>query len=69
MVQANSFDGAEHATVIPAFGTPMLDWPTDLFSDNASVADLEMVDYLLQCDPAFLPHTHHSEELCIQLAA
>ena len=69
MGQTHSFDDAEHATMIPATGVPMLDWPTDLFSDNANLADLAMVDFLFQCDPAFLARTQQSEELCIQIAA
>jgi hypothetical protein len=69
MGQVQSFDDAGYAIVTPAAGVPMLDWPRDLFSDNASPADLEMVDFLLQCDPAFLPHAQHSEDLSIQLAA
>ena len=40
MGQIHSFDEVEHATITPADGVPMLDWPGDLFSHNASVADL-----------------------------
>ncbi len=69
MSQAQSFDDVGYAIVTPAAGVPMLDWPSDLFGDNASPADLEMVDFLLQCDPAFLPHAQRSEDLSIQLAA
>jgi hypothetical protein len=69
MGQTHKFDAAEYTTVTPAAGVPMLDWPSDLFGDNASLADLMTMDYPLQCDPAFLPHAHHSEGLCIQLAA
>ena len=69
MGQAHSFDDAELASITPAGGVPMLDWPSDLFSDDASLTDLVTVDFLLQCDPAFLPHTQRSQELCMQLAA
>jgi hypothetical protein len=69
MGQAQSFDDAEFATIAPDAGVPMLDWPSDLFSDNASLTDLVTVDFLLQCDPAFLPHAQQSEEVWIQLAA
>jgi hypothetical protein len=31
---------------------PMLDWPTDLYGDNASLAEQVMVDFVLQCDPS-----------------
>jgi hypothetical protein len=30
---------------------PMLDWPADLFDDNATLPELVTVDFLLQCDP------------------
>ena len=69
MGQAHSFDDTGYAIVAPTAGVPMLDWPSDLFSDNASPADLEMVDFLLECEPAFLPHAQRSEDLSIQLAA
>ncbi|MGA3002333.1 MAG: hypothetical protein ABSE20_11435 [Acetobacteraceae bacterium] len=69
MGQTLSFDDAEHATITSAAGVPMLNWPSDLFSDNASLADLVTVDFLQQCDPAFLPHSRESEEFCVQLAA
>jgi hypothetical protein len=69
MGQTLSFDDAEHATMTPTVGVPMLDWSRDLFSDNASLADLVAVDFLLQCDSEFMPQPHQSEELCIQLAA
>jgi hypothetical protein len=69
MGQANSFVDTEHAIVAPAGGVPMLDWPSDLFADDAGLTDLAREDFLLQYDPAFLPHTQQSEELCIQLAA
>jgi len=69
MGQTHSFDDAEHATITPAAGVPMLDWPSDLFSDNARLADLVAVDFLLQCDSEFMPHSHQSEELYVQLAA
>lgn len=68
MGQAHSFVDTEHATITPAVGVPMLDWPSDLFSDSADLTDL---DLLPQCDPAFLPHPHSREgqDFCIQLAA
>jgi hypothetical protein len=68
MGQANSFD-AENAIITPAAGVPMLDWPSDLFSDEASLKELVTVDFLMPCAPAFLPHERQSEELDIQLAA
>jgi hypothetical protein len=69
MGQALSFDDIEYATVTPSAGVPMLDWPSDLFSDEASLAEQVTVDFLLQCDPAFLPHAQQAQELCISLAA
>jgi hypothetical protein len=69
MGQIHSLNEVEHATITPADGVPMLDWPSDLFSDNASAADLVTVDYLLPSDPEFLPFSRESQELCIQLAA
>jgi hypothetical protein len=68
MGQANSFD-AENANITPAAGVPMLDWPSDLFSDEASLKELVTVDFLMPCAPAFLPHEQQPEELDIQLAA
>jgi hypothetical protein len=69
MGQANSFDDAENAVISPAASVPMLDWPSDLFSDDASLKDLVAVDFLMQCEPAFLPCAQQAEELDIQLAA
>jgi hypothetical protein len=68
MVQVHSFDHAEYATITPAIGVPMLDWPSDLYSDDASLTDQVTVDFLMQCDSAFLPYKQQSES-CIQLAA
>jgi hypothetical protein len=53
----------------PSVGVPMLDWPSDLFSDNASLTDLATVDFVLQCDPGFMPYSHQSEQSYTQLAA
>jgi hypothetical protein len=47
----------------------MLDWPSDLFSDNASLAELVRVDFLLQCDPPCVPHARQSLEFYTQIAA
>ena len=69
MGQPKSFDDAENAIINPAAGVPMLDWPSDLFSDDASLKDLVTVDFLMQCEPAFLPHAQQPAELDIQLAA
>jgi hypothetical protein len=69
MSQAHSIDDAEFASIKPAAAVPMLDWPSDLFSDDASLTDLVTVDFLLQCDPSFLPHIHQGRDQCIQLAA
>jgi hypothetical protein len=69
MGQVHSFDEAEHVTNAPDAGVPTLDWPSDLFSDNASLTDLVTVDLLHQCEPEFMLHSHQSEELYIQLAA
>ena len=38
---------------------PTLDWPSDLFGDNATLPELVTVDFLLQCDPADGAHTSH----------
>ena len=69
MGQTLSFDDAEHAAMTPEAGVPMLDWPRDLFSDNASAAELVAVDFLQECDWESMPDTHKSEAFCIQLAA
>ena len=69
MGHAHSLDHAEYAAITPTTCVPMLDWPGDLFSDNASVTDPVNEDFVLECDPAFLPHAQPSKELCIQLAA
>ena len=69
MGQAQTFDDVGYAIVTPAAGVPMLDWPSDLFSDNASPMDLAAVDIVQQCDPEFTPHPHQNHELYIQLAA
>jgi hypothetical protein len=69
MGQAHSFDDAEYAIVKPPGGVPMLDWPSDLFSDDASLTDLATVDFMLQCDAEFMTHSDQSEELHILLAA
>jgi hypothetical protein len=69
MGQPHSLDDAEYATIIPSVGVPMLDWPSDLFSDNASLTDLASVDFLLQFDPEFMLHSRQSDYLYIQLAA
>jgi hypothetical protein len=37
---------------------PMLDWPSDLFSDNATVAELVETDFLMQCDSEANQTTH-----------
>ena len=37
---------------------PMLDWPSDLFSDNTTLDDLVTVDFVMQCDPGARPTTH-----------
>lgn len=42
---------------------PMLDWPSDLFSDNATLAELVQVDFLMQCNEptlAYRPRGHDS---------
>jgi hypothetical protein len=69
MGQTLSFDDTDHAGLAPNVGVPMLDWPSDLFTDDANLADLVTVDFLHQCDPAFLPRPQESRELCMQLAA
>ena len=69
MGQTHSFDDADYATITPSVGVPMLDWPSDLFSDNASLTDLATVDFVLQCDPGFMPYSHQSEQSYTQLAA
>lgn len=66
MGQSHSFDDAEHATTTPTTGVPMLDWPSDLFSDNISLTDLVTVDIAY---PGFLPPSQQIEEVCIQIAA
>lgn len=66
MGHSHSFDDAGYATVIPAVGVPMLDWPADLFGDDASLAELVAVDIV---HPAFLLYPHQTEELRIQIAA
>jgi len=38
---------------------PTLDWPVDLFGDNATLPELVTVDFLLQCDPVDGHHTSH----------
>ena len=42
----------------PPSAVPMLDWPVDLFSDNAVTDELVTVDFLMQCD-ADEAHTTH----------
>jgi hypothetical protein len=64
-----SFDDADHAAMTPAAGVPMLDWPSDLFSDNASATELVAVDFLQECDEEFMLDSHQSEEFYVQLAA
>jgi hypothetical protein len=69
MVQTHSSDDAEYAAITPDGGVPMLDWPSGLFSDEVSMTQLVAVDFLLQCDPEFVPHSYQSPELYAQLAA
>jgi hypothetical protein len=69
MGQIHSFDDAEYATITPANGVPMLDWPSDLFSDNANLTDQVTVDLLMQYDSELIPYTQQTEESCVQLAA
>jgi len=69
MGQPHSFDDAGYATITPSVGVPMLDWPSDLFSDNASLTDLATVDFMLQCDAEFMPYSHQIERSYGQLAA
>lgn len=49
MREAISFD--DSSTVTPGVGVPMLDWPSDLFCDEASAADLADVDVHCRCEP------------------
>jgi hypothetical protein len=65
MGQPHSFDDAEYAGIIPSVGVPTLDWPSDLFSDNASLSDLATVDFVY--DPEFVLELPQGEY--IQLAA
>lgn len=69
MRQAFSFDNTESSTIAPATGVPMLDWPSDLFSDEASAADLVSVDLLCQSDLFRVPHAHVAAEFYAQIAA
>jgi hypothetical protein len=65
MGQPHSFDDAGYAVITPSVGVPTLDWPSDLFSDNASPSDLATVDFV--CDPEFVLDLPPGEY--IQLAA
>ena len=51
MRKAFSFDDADPSAVAPGAGVPMLDWPNDLFRDEASATDLVNVDLHCQCEP------------------
>jgi hypothetical protein len=50
--------GARGREQVPG-GVPMLDWPADLFGDNATLPELVTVDFLLQCDEPANGHTSH----------
>jgi hypothetical protein len=43
---------------MPSKPVPMLDWPSDLFSDNANVDELVETDFLMQCDSLASLSTH-----------
>ena len=41
---------------------PMLDWPSNLFRDEATVGELVGVDFLMQCEPTSLPAATHGTD-------
>jgi hypothetical protein len=48
---------------------PMLDWPSDLYSDDASMVELMLEDWGLQYDPDVLSHGRASRGMRVQAAA
>ena len=42
---------------------PMLDWPADLYGDNASTSEQVMVDFVLQCDPSTFSRAHQQMDV------
>lgn len=48
---------------------PMLDWPSDLYSDNVGTAELMSEDWAIQCDSEALSHGWASSGLYVQAAA
>jgi hypothetical protein len=66
---APSFSNADYSIVGLIAGVPMLDWPSDLFSDDAEAGEGAGVDCLLQFDSAFLPHAQPTSECHSHIAA